>query len=79
MSDSERSYHMTPDEFRRYGRAVVDWVANYMETVESFPVMSRVAPGQIRASLPPDPPVQGESFETILKDMRDKILPGVTH
>jgi aromatic-L-amino-acid decarboxylase len=79
MSDSERSYNMTPDEFRRHGRAVVDWVANYMETVESFPVMSRVAPGQIRASLPPDPPVQGESFETILKDMRDKILPGVTH
>jgi aromatic-L-amino-acid decarboxylase len=79
MSDSERSYSMTPDEFRRYGRAVVDWIANYIETVESFPVMSKVEPGQIRAQLPPDPPVQGEPFEAILKDIRDKILPGVTH
>jgi aromatic-L-amino-acid decarboxylase len=79
MSDSERSYHMTPDEFRRYGRAVVDWVAKYMETVESFPVMSKVEPGQIRAQLPPHPPAKGEPFEAILKDIRDKILPGVTH
>jgi aromatic-L-amino-acid decarboxylase len=79
MSNSERSYHMTPDEFRRYGRAAVDWVADYMETVESFPVMSKVQPGQIRASLRPEPPARGEPFDAILKDMKELILPGVTH
>jgi len=79
MLNNEKTYHMTPDEFRRYGRDVVDWVANYMETVSSYPVMSRVEPGQIRASLPSEPPAHGEPFEAILKDVRDLILPGVTH
>ena len=47
---------MTPDEFRRRGHAVVDWIADYYARIESFPVLSRVEPGQVRASLPPDPP-----------------------
>ena len=75
----ETSYHMTPDQFRRYGRAVVDWIADYYERIESFPVLSQVEPGQIRASLPPDPPQQGEAFEAILHDVEDLILPGITH
>ena len=57
------SYHMTPDEFRRCGYAAVDWIADYYEKLETLPVLSQVAPGQIRASLPPAPPEQGESFE----------------
>jgi aromatic-L-amino-acid decarboxylase len=73
------SYHMTPDEFRRYGRAVVDWIADYYERVESLPVLSQVQPGQIRATLPPAPPTHGETFETMLKDVDDLILPGLTH
>ena len=75
----ETSYHMTPDQFRRYGRAVVDWIAGYYERIESFPVLSQVEPGQIRASLPPEPPQQGEAFEEILRDVDDLILPGITH
>ena len=70
---------MTPDEFRRYGHAVVDWIADYHSRVESFPVLSQVRPGQIRASLPPNPPQTGESFERLLKDVERLILPGVTH
>jgi aromatic-L-amino-acid decarboxylase len=70
---------MTPDEFRRYGRAVVDWIADYYERIESLPVQSQVKPGQIRASLPPEPPGRGEAFETILRDVEDLILPGITH
>ena len=76
---AEKSFHMTPEEFRRYGRAVVDWIADYYQRVESLPVLAQVKPGQIRASLPPDPPTHGEAFETILKDVEDLILPGVTH
>src|SRR5579864_3884125 len=70
---------MTPDEFRRYGHAVVDWIADYQSRIESFPVLSQVTPGQIRASLPANPPAQGEPFERLLKDVELLILPGVTH
>ena len=78
MSD-EKSFHMTTDEFRRYGHAVVDWIADYQSRVESLPVLSQVKPGQIRASLPAAPPAQGEPFEALLKDVERLILPGVTH
>ncbi len=70
---------MSPDDFRHYGRAVVDWIADYFETVESLPVLSQVQPGEIRASLPTEPPPNGEAFEDILKDVNDLIIPGVTH
>ena len=75
----EKSLHMTPDEFRRYGRAVVDWIADYYERVESLPVLSQVKPGQTRALLPSQPPTQGEPFEKILEDMNRVVLPGITH
>jgi len=75
----EKSFHMTPEEFRRYGHAVIDWIADYQSRVESFPVLSQVKPGQIRASLPAQPPAQGEAFEAVLKDVERLILPGVTH
>jgi aromatic-L-amino-acid/L-tryptophan decarboxylase len=75
----KNSFHMTPEEFRRHGYAVVDWIADYHRRVESFPVLSRAQPGQIRASLPPHAPVTGEPFETILGDLEKLILPGITH
>ncbi|MGA8868456.1 MAG: pyridoxal-dependent decarboxylase [Candidatus Sulfotelmatobacter sp.] len=78
MSD-EKSFHMSPEEFRRCGYAVVDWIADYHSRVESFPVLSQVKAGQIRASLPANPPAQGEPFDALLKDVDKVILPGVTH
>jgi aromatic-L-amino-acid/L-tryptophan decarboxylase len=76
---SEKTFHMTPEEFRRHGHTVVDWIADYYARIESFPVLSRAEPGQIRASLPADPPAQGETFSTILADIEKLILPGITH
>jgi aromatic-L-amino-acid decarboxylase len=70
---------MTPDEFRRHGHAVIDWIADYESRVESFPVLSQVKPGQLRASLPASPPAQGEPFDALMKDVEKLILPGVTH
>ncbi len=70
---------MTPEEFRRQGKAVVDWIADYYEKVESFPVMSQVKPGAIRASLPKSAPQQGEPFEATMRDVERLILPGITH
>jgi aromatic-L-amino-acid decarboxylase len=78
MSD-EKSHHMTAEEFRRYGRAVVDWIADYYQGIGTFPVLSQAQPGQIRASLPAEPPLQGEAFETVLSDADRLIIPGITH
>jgi aromatic-L-amino-acid/L-tryptophan decarboxylase len=75
----EKSFHMTPDEFRRHGHAVVDWIADYQSRIETFSVLSQAKPGQIRASLPSNPPMHGESFDALLRDVEDLILPGVTH
>jgi len=76
---SKPGHHMTPDDFRRHGKAVVDWIADYYERIESFPVVSRAKPGDIRDSLPANPPEHGESFEAMLQDVEELILPGITH
>jgi aromatic-L-amino-acid/L-tryptophan decarboxylase len=73
------SFHMDPEEFRKHGHEVVDWIADYYQRIEDFPVLSRVAPGEIRASLPKEAPKRGESFESILADVEKLILPGITH
>jgi aromatic-L-amino-acid decarboxylase len=70
---------MTPDEFRRHGHGVVDWIADYLSDVGDYPVLSPVVPGQIRAALPVSAPIKGEPFEDILQDFDAKILPGITH
>ena len=73
------SFHMTPDEFRRHGKEVIDWIADYYERVESYPVLSPVKPGEIRAALPKSAPVNGESFDAMVADVNRIILPGITH
>jgi aromatic-L-amino-acid/L-tryptophan decarboxylase len=75
----EKLLHMTPDEFRRYGHAVIDWIADYQSRVDSLPVLSQVKPGEIRAALPASPPQNGEAFDQVLKDVDRVILPGITH
>src|SRR3990170_5050108 len=70
---------MTPEEFRRYGHMLIDWVAGYLENVEKSPVLSRPARGEVRAKLPAAPPQDGEPFESILRDVDEIITPGITH
>jgi aromatic-L-amino-acid decarboxylase len=67
------------NEFRLAGHRLIDWVADYLDHVEQYPVMSQVKPGEIRAKLPAAPPVEGESFDAILRDVEQIILPGITH
>ena len=73
------SYHMSPEAFRQAGHALIDWIADYRQRVESLPVLSQVRPGEIRAALPPQPPEQGEAFDAMLADVERIILPGITH
>src|SRR3712207_3780853 len=70
---------MTPEQFRRHGHEVVDWIADYWTRLGSFPVRSQVAPGDVRASLPALAPEQGEPVSAVLADLERVILPGVTH
>ncbi|MBI3796761.1 MAG: amino acid decarboxylase [Deltaproteobacteria bacterium] len=69
----------TPQELRRALHEAADWVASYLETVGDYPVLARVTPGAIAATLPWSAPLQGESLETILQDIDRLILPGITH
>src|SRR3989304_6255594 len=73
------SHHMTPDELRRHGKDLVDWIVDYHERIESFPVLSRVEPGEIRRRLPASPPETGESFDAMMRDVEEIVLPGITH
>ncbi len=75
----ENQFHMTPTQFRRYGKQVVDWVADYYERIETLPVLSKAGAGEVRQHLPATPPPQGEEFDRLLADMDRIILPGVTH
>ncbi len=70
---------MTPEEFRKYARDLVDWMAGYMENVENYPVKSRVKPGEIFKNLPDSPPSSPEPFESFMKDFEEIIMPGITH
>ena len=74
-----KNYHMTPEAFRKEGHALVNWIADYYERLESYPVLSQVKPGEIRAKLPSMAPLQGEPFGTLLEDVEKVILPGITH
>ena len=70
---------MTPEEFRRHGRAVVDWVADYMERVGELPITPAVAAGDVRARLPATAPEEPEPFDALLADLDEVVLPGITH
>ena len=70
---------MTPEEFRKHGHAVVDWIADYRARIESRPVMSQAEPGQVKASLPRHPPEDPEPFEGVLKDLDAVVAPGLSH
>jgi aromatic-L-amino-acid decarboxylase len=70
---------MTPEEFRKYGHAVVDWIADYRARLDSLPVMAQTAPGDVKARLPSSPPDAPEPFEAILADLDRVVVPGLSH
>nr|HEV7953694.1 pyridoxal-dependent decarboxylase [Candidatus Acidoferrales bacterium] len=70
---------MTPEEFRKYGHQLIDWIADYRTRVAEFPVMARTAPGEVRAQLPASPPENPEKFDAIFKDMDSIVMPGLSH
>ena len=67
------------EEFRKYAHQLTDWIADYYQNMETYPVKSNVQPGDIFNSLPDLPPSEGESMDKILMDFQFGILPGITH
>lgn len=70
---------MTPDEFRKHAHELVEWMAGYMENVENLPVKSLVKPGEIFDKIPDNPPFHSESFDSVMKDFNEIIMPGISH
>jgi aromatic-L-amino-acid/L-tryptophan decarboxylase len=70
---------MDPSEFRRQGHALVEWIAEYLAGSERYPVLPRVAPGDVRHALPAAAPEQGESFDAIFADFERVLVPALTH
>ena len=70
---------MAPEEFRRHGHALVDWIAAYLSQDDRYPVLSRAAPGDVRERLPAAPPAAGTPFDAIFEDFERQLLPGITH
>ncbi|MHB1425340.1 MAG: pyridoxal phosphate-dependent decarboxylase family protein [Gemmataceae bacterium] len=70
---------MTPEEFRRIGHQLIDWIADYRVGIAERPVMARTAPGEVKGQLPTSPPQNPEDFAAIFRDLERVILPGLSH
>lgn len=70
---------MDPETFRRAGHEIIDWIVDYLEHPERYPVLPAVEPGAIVAQLPGTPPQEGEPMESILEDFKEVVVPGLTH
>src|SRR6478736_5641130 len=66
-------------DFRQQAHRLADWIADYLDNPERFPVLSRARPGEIKGALPESAPVDGEPFDAIFADFERILLPGLTH
>ena len=70
---------LSNSEFRQQAHKAVDWIADYLDNIEKFPVKSQILPGSIKAQLPENAPDKGENMEIIFDDFASIIPPGITH
>lgn len=70
---------MSPEEFRKAGHQVVDWLADYLTDPTQYPALSRNRPGELIDALPPSGPETGEPWGQIFQDFQRQVLPAVTH
>lgn len=69
---------MTPEEFRKAGHALIDWIADYREDIPNQPVRAQVEPGEVRRSFPTEAPQTADSFANLLADLETRVVPGIT-
>ena len=67
------------DEFRAAGHRLIDWIADYLDGVDRYDVLSRVRPGEVAAQFPAKPSEKGRAYDDLIRDFESKIVPGITH
>lgn len=77
--NSKQFFNMDSREFRRRGKEMVDYIADYLDGIEGRPVYPDVEPGYLRPLIPASAPQEPETYEDIIKDVEKIIMPGVTH
>lgn len=70
---------MPIEEFRKYGHELIDWISDYLENVEDKPVLAQIQPGDVKNKLPKNPPIIGEDMSSMMADINEIIMPGMTH
>jgi aromatic-L-amino-acid decarboxylase len=70
---------MNLEEFRRHGHALVDWLADYHKTLAARPVQASTRPGEVRSTLPTEPPEAPEAFEACIADLETIVAPNLSH
>ncbi len=70
---------MPSEEFRKNGYKLVDWIADYLTSIEKYPPLSHVNPGDILKRIPQVPPKNGEAIENVLADVDKILMNGITH
>ncbi|KAK2717342.1 histidine decarboxylase-like [Artemia franciscana] len=66
-------------EYRKRGKEMVDYIADYLENIRERRVFPAVKPGYLRELVPDAAPPKGETWNDIFKDIERVIMPGVTH
>nr|QAT78105.1 phenylacetaldehyde synthase [Rosa hybrid cultivar] len=79
IASSQLTKALDPEEFRKQGHMVINFIADYYQNIEKYPVLSRVEPGYLKKCLPESAPYDPEPISTILRDVQDHIVPGLTH
>ena len=79
MNNKNTFADMPAGEFRKLGHQLIDWVADYLEGIERYPVLPNVDYGDIKKKLEDQPPVRSDKLENIISDIDEKIIPGITH
>lgn len=70
---------MNVEEFRENGKSMIDYMCDYVSTIDKRRVIPNVEPGYLRPILPDEAPEDPEKWSEIFKDIETKIMPGVTH
>lgn len=79
MSNEKKYIDMPPDDFRKYGHELIDWIADYFENIESYPALAKINPGDVKTKLPKSPPQNAEDLLDVYRDVDEIIMPGMTH
>ncbi len=79
MSNKNTFSDMPVDEFKKLGHQLVNWVADYIDGIETRPVLPDVVYGDIKKKLEDQPPFKSDKLKNIISDIDEKIIPGITH